>query len=47
MMAKSQLDSDATSAMVFGISSLPLTKVSILHNKSAYEAKLNFVDQGK
>lgn len=47
-MAKSQLDSDATSAMVFGVSSLPLTKANILlQNKALYEASLTFVDQGK
>ena len=47
-MAKSQLDSDATSAMVFGVSSLTLTKENLLlQNKAMYEASLTFMDQGK
>ena len=33
MIAKSQLDSDATNAMVFGISSIPLTKKVLLEQK--------------
>lgn len=48
MVAKSQLDSDATSAMVFGVASLPLTKKGLLEqNKAVYESNLIFVDQGK
>lgn len=48
MRAKSQLDSDATSAMVFGVASLPLTKKGILEQaKHTYETALIFVDQGK
>lgn len=36
MMAKSQLDSDATTAMVFGVASLPITQSGLKDNKGVY-----------
>lgn len=36
MIAKSQLDSDATNAMVFGVSSLPITKNGLKDNNGKY-----------
>ena len=47
-MAKSQLDSDATSAMVYGINSLPITlsRLNELPNRT-FTSELTFSDRGK
>jgi hypothetical protein len=48
MIAKSSLDADATNAMVFGVSSLPITKQGLLEQKGyRFETELLFVERGK
>lgn len=48
MIAKTQLDCDATNALIFGVCSLPFTKHRFLEeSKNIYENKLVFVDRGK
>ena len=48
MAAKSQLDSDATNAMVFGVCSLPFTKNRLFEQpKYEYETNLQFSERGR
>lgn len=48
MVAKSQLDSDVSNALVFGVCTFPINKKNLYEqNNQRYENTLNFINCGK